>query len=274
MTDFYYIRVPTAFMREKASYDSKVVSEAICSEKVILHDTAGQWAHISTPDGYHGWVLSEDVVKRSDVYATDVKVSRCKAHIYIAQDIEYGPKMSLPWGVGLKVLDSTDPRWLKIAFPDGQECYIQKGDVEVAPALSHQRDLVLFSQQFFGLPYTWGGRSSFGYDCSGFVQMLYGEIGVDLQRDAKQQIQDPRFRKITLEQLEPGDLVFFGKKDKSIRHVGLYMGDQQFIHATAGECKPWIRISRFSDKEWSGHPEAFYPYRTARQYIQNTLEHA
>ncbi|MCP5492677.1 MAG: C40 family peptidase [Chlamydiales bacterium] len=94
-----------------------------------------------------------------------------------------------------------------------------------------------FSQKFLGLLYIWGGRSSFGYDCSGFVQMLYSQIGIKLQRDAKQQILDSRLQSIKIDELKLGDLIFFGKSDQRIMHVGMYIGNEQFIHATARENK-------------------------------------
>ncbi len=101
--------------------------------------------------------------------------------------------------------------------------------------------------------------------------MLYNQIGIGLERDSKQQIRDNRFQTISIENLEPGDLIFFGKSEQKISHVALFIGDGQFIHATTRECQPWIRISRLSVFEWSGDPSANSPYRVARQLIKNNL---
>jgi gamma-D-glutamyl-L-lysine dipeptidyl-peptidase len=150
-------------------------------------------------------------------------------------------------------------------LPDGQVGYIQNGDIVLESPISHKGDLVPFSQQFLGLPYTWGGRSSFGYDCSGFVQMLYSQIGVDLQRNSGQQILDPRLQKISRDDLELGDLIFFGKSEQRIMHVGMYIGEGNFIHSSARECRPWLRMSSLSDPEWCGSSAAYYPYRTFRK---------
>ncbi|MDP1880577.1 MAG: SH3 domain-containing C40 family peptidase, partial [Parachlamydiaceae bacterium] len=178
---------------------------------------------------------------------------------------EFGPIKTLPYGSKLEALDSTDLRWIKVSLPDGTEGYIQKGDVTPEQEILYKNDLVLFSQKFLGLPYTWGGRSSFGFDCSGFVQMLYSQIGINLLRDARQQVLDSRFCTICMDDHEPGDLIFFGRSEQQILHVGMYIGDGQFIHATSKECKPWIRISHLSDFEWSGNHEASYPFRIFRQ---------
>lgn len=164
-------------------------------------------------------------------------------------------------------MDASNPRWVKVARPDGQEYFIQKGDLLEEETCRTKGDLIRFSQKFLGLPYTWGGRSSFGFDCSGFVQMLYGRLGIVLQRDARQQILDPRLTACRMDEIEPGDLLFFGKAEQKILHVGLSLGAGQFIHATSRENQPWIRISKLTDFEWSGDAAARYPCRTGRRLV-------
>lgn len=176
-------------------------------------------------------------------YGTSLKVSRLAAHVYGVKDTEFGPIQTLPYGSKLQSLDETDPRWINIVLPDGKKCYIQKGDVALEQELYNKEDLVAFSQKFLGLPYTWGGRSSFGYDCSGFVQMLYNQIGIDLQRDSKLQVEDGRFQTVSMDDIETGDLIFFGKSEQKISHVGMCLGNGQFIHSTVSEYQPWIRVS-------------------------------
>lgn len=266
-SSLFYINEPVLDMREAPSNASKVVSQAVFAEEVTIQETTSDWSFINTPDGYSGWILSKFLTNPPTSYDADVKTSRLKSHVYGVKDTEWGPIKSLPYDSKLKVLDSTDARWLKVALPDGLECYVQKGDVTVDSTLLHKHELPQFSQKFLGLPYTWGGRSSLGYDCSGFVQMLYSQIGIKLQRDAKQQILDSRFQSIEIDDLEMGDLIFFGKSAQRTMHVGMYIGNKQFIHATARENKPWIRISNLSDFEWSGHGDAYYPYRTARHLM-------
>ncbi len=271
-TCLFYVNEPVVEMREKPDPESEVVSQALFSEEVKIKEEANGWSSLFTPDGYAGWVPSKSIVKRDFPYETDLKISRLSAHLYKAKGTEGGPLKSLPFGAKLHTLDATDPRWLKVALPDGRQCYIQRGDVQLEPPLSNKEELVEFSQRFLGLPYTWGGRSGFGYDCSGFMQMLYREIGVNLERDARMQINDHRFKKIEIEELERGDLIFFKKSEAEprIMHVGLYIGNGRFIHATVRENKPWIRISHLSDPEWMGTEEAYYAYRTARQLISKS----
>lgn len=267
-SNLIYVNEPVVDMRESPSNESKVVSQALFSEQVTLEKEEGDWSSIFTPDGYSGWIPSETLAKRSTPYDATLQISRLAAHLYGVMDTEWGAIKTLPYGTKLHPLDITDPRWIKIALPDDEVAYIQRGDVALEPKPTTKDDLVEFSKKFLGLPFTWGGRSSFGYDSSGFVQMLYSQIGIDFQRDSYQQILDPRFQTILLEDLEPGDLVFFGKSQQIINRVGMYIGQGQFIHATVRENMPWIRISNLTDFEWSGHPETNSPYRTGRQLME------
>lgn len=263
--NLFYINEPVVDMRENPTKESKVVSQSFFSEKITVEKTLDDWAYIMTPDAYLGWIPINSFVELKYPYEGFVKVSRLKAHVYGMPDTEYGPIKTVPYGAKFYSLDDSDSRWMKIGLPDGKEGYIQKGDVAAEQQLHRKEDLAVFSQKFLGLPYTWGGRSSFGYDCSGFIQMLYSQIGIHLQRDSKQQVLDSRFKTISQDELEPGDLIFFGKSNQRIMHIGMSLGNGQFIHATSRENQPWLRISHLSDFEWSGHSDAHYPYRTFRQ---------
>lgn len=262
---FFYIHQPIVNMRETPSFQSKVVSQALFSEPIQVKDKQGQWSYIASSDNYEGWIPSSTFETRTTPYEPNLQITRLSAHLYSIKDIEFGPMQTLPFNSRLQELEVVDSRWIKVALPNHQEGYIQKGDVFSLQEFNHKKNLIAFSHQFLGLPYTWGGRSSFGYDCSGFVQMLYQSIGVFLERDSCQQAIDPRFSTIDVNKLEGGDLIFFGTENKKIKHVGMHLEDGSFIHATARENKPWIRISHLTDFEWSGHEKAFYPYRIGRQ---------
>lgn len=262
MNSYSFIHLPLVEMRETSSENSKVVSQALFGEEIQIQECTNGWARIATPDGYFGWVPGDSFFLRNEPYKPHVEVTRLKAHVYFEPDTEFGPALSLPYGSKLELIDALDYRWLKIILPDGREGYIQKGDLE-----PEDFDLLNFAKKFLGLPYTWGGRSSFGYDCSGYVQMLYARMGIQLPRDARQQIYDPRGRSISLEQLVLGDLIFWGKSEIEIKHVGMYIGQGEFIHTSSRENKPYLRISKLTDHEWSSQNGAFYPYRAARRYL-------
>ena len=253
-----YIHLPIADMREEPNAGSKVVSQALFGERVEVRERKGDWVSIITPDHYRGWVQEHSLICRDEPYPEDVEVTRLRAHIYGVPDTEYGPLMTLPHGSKLHTIDSSDSRWVQIRLPDLREGFIQKGDVTPQPF-----ELVAFSKQFLGLPYTWGGRSSFGFDCSGFVQMVYRQMGVALPRDAREQILSHLGKRVSFEKIALGDLIFWGKSEREIKHVGMSLGGEEFIHSSSRENMPYLRISKLSDFEWSGHRDASYPFRSA-----------
>lgn len=90
--------------------------------------------------------------------------------------------------------------------------------------------VVSFARQFLGVPYTWGGRSPSGFDCSGFVYYVFSSQGIELPRAA-----DGQFTAgARVSRLAPGDLVFFSTYEPGPSHVGIYIGDDQFIHSSSG----------------------------------------
>lgn len=90
--------------------------------------------------------------------------------------------------------------------------------------------IVAFAEQFLGTPYTWAGTSSRGFDCSGFTYYVFGEFGVGLPHRA-----DLQFREgYPVSELSVGDLVFYSTYESGPSHVGIYMGGNEFIHASSG----------------------------------------
>jgi cell wall-associated NlpC family hydrolase len=87
--------------------------------------------------------------------------------------------------------------------------------------------VVGIAMQYLGTPYVWGGASPSGFDCSGLVMYVYAQVGVSLPHYTGGQWTYPDSVAVARNQLEPGDLVFFD----NIGHVGIYVGNGQFIHA-------------------------------------------
>lgn len=96
-------------------------------------------------------------------------------------------------------------------------------------------NVVTVAERYRGVPYVWGGNSpETGFDCSGFVQFVFRELGIELPRTADVQA---TVGKDVTEYFLPGDLVFFSSDGAEITHVGIYVGNGYFIHASSGSEK-------------------------------------
>jgi cell wall-associated NlpC family hydrolase len=142
-----------------------------------------------------------------------------------------------------------------VRLPNGDAGYVQEGDVRQVdatqpPPRGSGADLVATARRFMGTPYLWGGMTVHGIDCSGLVSRVYHAHGVELLRDADLQFADPKAAPVAREALEPGDLLFFGKDQASITHVGMYVGEGRFINATTHEV-PAVHEDQLDDPYWT-----------------------
>jgi|SRR5690554_2072268 len=92
--------------------------------------------------------------------------------------------------------------------------------------------LLDFIEDWYGVPYRYGGTTRNGIDCSAFVQELYGEVyQMDVRRTSREQFATSDYVE-SYKELEEGDLVFFKIRTRDISHVGVYLGDGKFVHAS------------------------------------------
>jgi cell wall-associated NlpC family hydrolase len=117
----------------------------------------------------------------------------------------------------------------------------------VPPSSSSQSSVSDISQRYLGVTYRYGGTTaSNGLDCSGFVQIVFAELGLKLPRTSALQFQAGI--EVTREDLTEGDLVFFDTTGRGVSHVGIYLKDNQFIHAASNPGK--VTISSMTEKYW------------------------
>lgn len=112
-------------------------------------------------------------------------------------------------------------------------------------------DLVAFAKSYLGVPYRYGGASANGFDCSGYTMHVYKHFGISLPHSATSQL--AYGQELTRSELQPGDLVFFRDtkiSTKAASHVGIYLGDGNFIHASSssGRC---VKINNLSESYYN-----------------------
>jgi cell wall-associated NlpC family hydrolase len=265
----HIVVVPVANMYSGPSDKTDVVSQAIYGSNVTLLTARGEWSRIQTADRYKGWIPSRHLrlIQNGTGYATSgviVQVESLFANIYREPEVtRHKPVVTIPFETRLVVIPDeagqdakkaqgkgSHDGWLQVRLPDKSSAWVQSGDVVADPKPLSILESIELARRFLGIPYLWGGSSSFGFDCSGFTQMLMRSRGINMPRDADKQAAWPGVIPVDRKALQPGDLLFFGSSAKAITHTGMYIGDGQFIHdSTNGH--PVVQIGRLDDQPWT-----------------------
>lgn len=246
---------PVANMYSRPTEDADVVSQAIYASNVGVIEQQQGWARIRTADDYTGWTPLADL-RTGPPYASHGRVAEVQslaAHIYREPDVtKHAPLITVPFESRLEVTSGPeqDARWVSVRLPDDRGGWVQTGDVTFDSKPLSTPDMLALSKRFLGVPYTWGGTSSFGYDCSGFAQMLERQRGVLMPRDAQPQAEWSGVVPVERKDLAPGDLLYFGSSVKHITHTGIYLGDGKFIDATTWQT-PMVRIDNLDEPHWT-----------------------
>jgi cell wall-associated NlpC family hydrolase len=102
------------------------------------------------------------------------------------------------------------------------------------------------AMRFLGVPYSFGGTSSAGFDCSGYVQHVFAMLGIHLPRTADSQF--AKGERVRGGDLQAGDLVFFQTYAPGASHVGIYLGNDEFVHASSSR---GVMVSKLSESYWA-----------------------
>lgn len=254
----WVVKLPVANMYSRASEDAPVVSQAIYGTRVAVLEESAGWKHVRTPDDYTGWMPDASLYSRARGPYPDsgrvAMVANLFANLYREPDLtRRRPLLTLPFETRLEVIEEPEAegrRWIRLRLVDDGEAWIQRGDVTFSDRPLSVGETVALARRFLGLPYLWGGVSTFGFDCSGFTQMLGRRRGLRMPRDSAPQSQWEGSAPVEPRDLEPGDLLYFGESGGRVTHTGMYIGDGEFIHATA-HLRPVVQISRLDDPHWA-----------------------
>ena len=231
-------------------------SQAVLGSRVVVDEIDGDWAHVvvtaqPTPRderGYPGWVplaqlVADDSFLERAASAPTATVTALTSRLTGTPSGNH-PGIPVSFDTILPVLGRAGGA-VKVAVPGGRPAYLPAEDVVVresgeVPPLPTVEDVIATGERFLGLRYLWAGVSAWGFDCSGFTYTLFHHHGIPLHRDAGPQMRNSGLQEITAqlqeverEDLQRGDLVFFSTEPgaESIRHVAMYLGDDQIMQA-------------------------------------------
>ena len=246
----------TLRVRSEASTAGEVLTKLDNGVQVeVLSTVDSGWYQISYEEitGYvSGEYLTVDEAEaaslpqeRAPVY---VRITADSLNIRSAPGTDQEKVGKLSAGRIVETLEELEDGWYRI-----EEGYISAEFTEVVDPSelvqsSKGQEIVNYAMQFLGYPYVYGGSSPRGFDCSGFTSYIYKQFGYSLNRTASDQLDNGT--SVSRSELQPGDLVMFKKGSSSRRasHVGIYIGNNQFIHSSTSRVGVII----------SGMDEAYY----------------
>ncbi len=261
------INLSVVNLRANPRHSAELVSQAIMGTPVKILKKENSWYLVQTPDKYIAWVDKAALNLRTKdemdfwrnsnrvVFLPDFKLAKDKEGKQTVTDLVAGSILQI---------ESKSKEFYNLILPDYRKIKVKKSycvDFNKWKTTEIKNAVILTNtaREFMGRPYLWGGTSSKGVDCSGFVKSVYFMNGIILARDAS--LQFLHGQTILPSQgyadLREGDLVFFGRKatevsSQKVTHVGMYMKDGEFIHS-AGR----VKINSFDPKA-----DNFSNYRT------------
>lgn len=214
-------------VRSEARHAAEMVNQLLFGELYTIHEKQGEWLRIeSHHDHYPGFIHHLQHHALSEKQYKELADSDRSFTLDLAHSIQEGSlKFPVCLGSTLYQFDGMHARV-------GKHKFIFSGKSISPSAVIDPASLVAkVSQRFIHTPYLWGGRSAFGIDCSGFVQVVYKVAGFNLPRDAWQQAAEGKTI-MFIHEAKQGDLAFFENEEGKIIHTGIILEGQRIIHAS------------------------------------------
>ena len=233
-------------LREKATKYSPAVCIADAGDQVLILQKAGDWYQVRYGD-HIGYMHSDFVTVDPDVsdhpetgtllpWLTNLR-SGTSTNASVIERIAAGEKVQI---LGL------EEGWFHVQYGDasgyvrsdligltdkyGKDygCAVKPEAVTQAASFRLGNEIATYAMSFVGYPYVYGGSSPSGFDCSGFMQYLFRQYGISINRTATAQLADGYA--VSYDEMQPGDIIYFGYGNVA-SHVGMYIGGGEFVHA-------------------------------------------
>jgi cell wall-associated NlpC family hydrolase len=225
--------VPVSPLRASPAHQSEMVSQLLFGELVnVIEKGENKWLKVRCQfDSYEGWITSPHLTEPPYQSAPLHLTADWSSEIFFDDQ-----PMHLSFGSDLRGLVNGQAEW-------GKYNWSFKGNhIDPLHNKKTEKNLLKAAFLFINTPYLWGGRSSFGIDCSGFTQLVFKSFGVSLLRDAYQQATQGEVVGF-LAETKIGDLAFFDNSEGKITHVGILINEHEIIHASGK-----VRVDRIDSQ--------------------------
>ena len=240
-TEYVINHCPVTPVREEPAHAAEQATQLLFGEVCEVLDRHSSWTKIrSTMDGQYGWVVSKMLtpVSEEEIRLLGEKretngESVVATPMAVVTDTKTGEQLMLTIGTRLPYYKKGTFEVLGKKYKIDPRCvYEVKGDRSEVKG----EDVVRVAQSLLNVPYLWGGKNIMGYDCSGFTQTVYSVFGINLLRNAREQVTQGQVVG-SLAEAQPGDLVFFDHLDRApeatrITHVGMLISPTEVIHCS------------------------------------------
>jgi len=237
--DIGTVNVDVLNVREEKSLDSAVVDQLFLYEPVSVYAKDNGWYTIQM-NGKEVYVVADYVTlqflddgvtrlyaePKFGVVCTDSLRVRAAASFEseVLRSVYNGARLELIGESGLFYAIQDNVGAIQFVAKE----YVNEITYEEYQATAAGNNVVEAAMAYIGTPYRYGGSSPRGFDCSGFTSYVYGQMGVSLNRTAAGQLSNGTY--VALEDMQPGDLVFFANGNY-VNHVGIYIGGGNMVHA-------------------------------------------
>ncbi len=218
--------ITTAAVRMQPDHKSEMVTQLLFGERFEVLEQTSKWLHVDILRyHYHGWVARNQVEMLDHATARSLeRAGQLVTGDYLETARESSSGNQFLLSAGSSFYSNQDGQ-----MSVNRKTYNYFGKL-IKDDNASGNDISQHARIFLNTPYLWGGRSAFGMDCSGLVQLVCKMSGITIPRDALVQANHGESIHL-INESQPGDLVFFGKEEEEITHIGIITDEGRVIHA-------------------------------------------